>query len=198
LAINSREEKGSAMDDDFCLNISYGESAAVPEEETKKEIVEKQAKKLKKKENGKETVKKEEKPTKTSDDADNSSIVKKSKYKSLSKEEDPLQYHLKPRDLDYIAPVNQREIKASKWDRESHIFSSNPFSSLPLHDKLISLLQAPIEENGFNLSYSTKVQNVIIPLLHQSRSNVLMKSQTGTFRHLLTCSLAHLLIYRKR
>jgi len=73
------------MDDDFCLNISYGESAAVPEEETKKEIVEKQVKKQKMKENGKETVKKEEKPTKTCDDADNSSIVKKRKYKSLSK-----------------------------------------------------------------------------------------------------------------
>ncbi len=185
------------MDDDFCLNISYGEVAEKKEEQ----VVELQAKKQKKKESGKVIAKKEEKPSKVttiSEDADNSSVMKKKKYKSVSKEEDPLHYHLKPRDLDYIVPMN-KEVKVSKGDGTSHIFSSNPFSSMPLHEKLISLLQAPIEENGLNLSYSTKVQNVIIPLLHQTRSNVLMKSQTGTLYSYFTsftCSFIHSFIHR--
>ena len=190
------------MDDDFCLNISYGEVAERQDEQ----VVGVQVKKQKKKENGKVVASKEEKPSKSasaSQDADNSSVLTTKKYKSVSKEEDPLHYHTKPRDLDHIVPMN-KELKVSKGDGTSHIFSSNPFSSLPLHGKLISLLQAPVEESGFNLSYSTKVQNVIIPLLHQTRSNVLMKSQTGTrysfftsLTHSLTHSPTHSLTHRK-
>jgi len=93
-------------------------------------------------------------------------------------EDDPLQYHAKPRDL-VVSKTGKalqapRQLDASKVV-SNHIFSRTPFSSLPLDKRLASLLEKGASEGGMGLASSTRVRSVVIPLLVERRRNVLMK-----------------------
>lgn len=71
----------------------------------------------------------------------------------------------------------EAEMKTEK----SQIFTETPFSSLGLHSFLVSLLQAPFEKGGFEITTATKVQRMVIPeLLATPSRHVLIKSQTGS------------------
>jgi ATP-dependent RNA helicase DDX31/DBP7 len=79
---------------------------------------------------------------------------------------------------------------ALKWEKSNKvittstkIFTRTTFSDLQLHPFLSDLLQSPNEgqKKGFNLSTCTTIQAKSIPMnINNSRTNVLMKSQTGS------------------
>jgi superfamily II DNA/RNA helicase len=94
-------------------------------------------------------------------------------------EEDPHQFHSKPRDLGEHAGSLPADTGSSRQLASSHIFSRTPFSALPLPARLAATLERPPNEGGMNLQTSTRVQSVVVPLLHNG-GNLLMKSQTGS------------------
>lgn len=110
--------------------------------------------------------------------------IKKRKYKQPSLEEDPLQYHAKPKDLASTAiAVPQANVEETRKFRSTitrAIFAKVGFQDLPLSPKLIEQLQRNVVEGGLGLSNCTFVQSATIPLLINKRQNLFMKSQTGS------------------
>lgn len=102
----------------------------------------------------------------------------KRKYKNPTIEEDPLQFHAKPKDLSVNASDMPAEV--AKNTVTELIFSRSPFSSFALEPKLISLLENPLSQNGLAIKTCTTVQNVVIPTMLEKRRNMLIKSQTGS------------------
>ena len=112
-------------------------------------------------------------------------VPTKPKFRSKTLAEDPMQYHAKPKDLSknaisiesitHTSPTSGTDVATT-----STIFSTNPFSSLPIDSRLMKLLEKGIEDGGLGLTNCTYVQSAIIPLLSNKKQNVLMKSQTGS------------------
>jgi hypothetical protein len=71
--------------------------------------------------------------------------VAKPKHKTLTFQEDPMQFHAKPRDLAKNALKRAREIDPNT-PITNHIFSRVAFSALPLDPKLAGLLEKPTAE----------------------------------------------------
>lgn len=71
--------------------------------------------------------------------------VVKPKHKTLTFQEDPMQFHAKPRDLAKNALKRPREIDPNT-PITSHIFSRVAFSALPLDPKLSGLLEKATAE----------------------------------------------------
>ena len=71
--------------------------------------------------------------------------VAKPKHKTLTFQEDPMQFHAKPRDLARNALKRAREIDPNT-PITNHIFSRVAFSALPLDPKLAGLLEKPTAE----------------------------------------------------
>lgn len=77
--------------------------------------------------------------------------VVKPKHKTLTFQEDPMQFHAKPRDLAKNALKRPREMDTSSdvavaAAQASHIFSRVAFSALPLDPKLSALLEKSVAE----------------------------------------------------
>lgn len=104
----------------------------------------------------------------------NDIIISKSKYKSKTLIEDPLQFHAKPKDLS----LNTMKRPIELISNSEHIFTKSLFSSLAVNPRLASLLQKPKSEGGMGLKTATKIQSVVIPAL-RVKQNVLIKSETG-------------------
>jgi len=112
----------------------------------------------------------------------------KEKHRSKTMEEDPMQFHAKPKELAKNALKRPREEDGDSSHRRhtvggsSHIFSRIPFASLHLDSKLVSLLEGDTLTGGLGLKASTRVQSCVVPLLtgDEQRHNVLIKSQTGS------------------
>lgn len=100
---------------------------------------------------------------------------KTTSYQPRSLEEDPHQYHARPRDLSRNA-LSRPQAKFSS----SHIFTETPFTSLGLEEKLAAHLEKSRDAGGLGLSSTTRIQNVVIPSVLHDRQNVLMKSETGS------------------
>jgi len=92
------------------------------------------------------------------------------KFRTLTRREDPQQFHAKPRDLD---ATDSAVLNASHADLQSHgssadyIFSKMPFASLGLDDRLVDVLGRAISSGGMGLKTSTLVQSTVVPLLTQ-------------------------------
>jgi hypothetical protein len=71
--------------------------------------------------------------------------VAKPKHKTLTFQEDPMQFHAKPRDLAKNALKRAREIDPNT-PIKNHIFSRVAFSALPLDPKLAGLLEKATAE----------------------------------------------------
>jgi ATP-dependent RNA helicase DDX31/DBP7 len=99
----------------------------------------------------------------------------KSSYQPRSLEEDPHQFHARPRDLSRNA-LSRPQAKFNS----SHIFTETPFSSLGLEERLATHLEKSRDAGGLGLSSTTRIQNVVIPSVLHDRQNVLMKSETGS------------------
>ena len=120
----------------------------------------------------------------------------------LLPEEDPMQFHARPKELSRNAlkrargddndegsggdPVpSSAAAPVAKVKRPlpavttSHIFTRIAFSDLPLDPRLAAHLQKSAADGGMGLPTSTRVQSVVVPLL-TTPQNVLMKSQTGS------------------
>lgn len=112
-------------------------------------------------------------------------VREKRAYRARTAEEDPSEFHARPRDLS----LNGASFPASEdaAPESRLIFSREPVGSLPLHPRLLSVLERPVSEGGLGLVTATRVQNVVVPLLARG-ANLLMKSQTGSGK-----SLAYLL-----
>jgi hypothetical protein len=81
--------------------------------------------------------------------------VVKPKHKTLTFQEDPMQFHAKPRDLAKNALKRPREMDmasdvAVAAAEASHIFSRVAFSALPLDPKLTALLEKSVAEVIYN------------------------------------------------
>jgi ATP-dependent RNA helicase DDX31/DBP7 len=90
-------------------------------------------------------------------------------------EDDPHQYHARPRDLSKNA-LSQPQPKINS----TRIFTETSFASLGLEARLSAHLEKPRDEGGLGLASTTRIQNVVIPSVLESRHNILMKSQTGS------------------
>jgi len=133
----------------------------------------------------KETKPKQDPPRKEEKEA-------KPKHKSLSRIEDPLQYHAKPKDLSLNAlkrPRGEEEEEKEGSNGKPRVATSSAiakvrqkFTSLPLHAKIIEHLEKAEDKGGFGFLQATFVQTAVVPLLasSSSRQNVLIKSQTGS------------------
>jgi ATP-dependent RNA helicase DDX31/DBP7 len=95
--------------------------------------------------------------------------------RNLNPEDDPHQYHARPRDLSKNA-LSQPQPKINS----TRIFTETSFTSLGLETRLSAHLEKPRDEGGLGLSSTTRIQNVVIPSVLESRQNILMKSQTGS------------------
>ena len=97
--------------------------------------------------------------------------------------EDPNRYHANPTYLSKDALLKPHDTVISNL-----IFSRIEFKSLSIDPKLVSVLTEPTSSGGLQLKTSTRIQSVTIPLL-SSLNNVLMKSQTGSGKLLLSYSI---------
>lgn len=134
------------------------------------------------------TIKKELKPSRLISSTNQQSVsslkenpaaetgLTSSKTRQLPVEDDPMQYHTRPRDLSKDSLKQARELPKSI---ATHIFSRVPFSEARLDQRLIDVLEGSSDHGGLGLASSTRVQSVSVPILAQ-RHNVLMKSQTGS------------------
>lgn len=122
-------------------------------EEEKSLIIKKEKEILKKK--GVQSKDEEVKQIKQDDDDINEVAkeeeVTKPKHKTLTFQEDPMQFHAKPRDLAKNALKRPREMDmasdvAVAAAAASHIFSRVAFSALPLDPKLAGLLEKSVAE----------------------------------------------------
>ena len=109
----------------------------------------------------------------------------KNKRKIYTPEEDPMQFHANPSELSKGAlslkqPRHQKSSSTNSNSKNNLIFSRTSFSDLPLHPRLVSLLEKSSIDGGFGLLTSTRIQSVVVPLLANKPQNVLMKSQTGS------------------
>lgn len=84
----------------------------------------------------------------------------KRKFKCLTIEEDPNQYHAKPRDLSQNALKKPREHSKKT---NMHIFSKLPFKQLNLDLKLINILEKSDNEGGMGLVSSTMGKLRFVP-----------------------------------
>lgn len=112
--------------------------------------------------------------------------------KQWSVEEDPFQFHAKPKDLVALSqdsiftrPREEKEdtegqIVVKPATTSTSVFSKKSFSSYALHPRLISILEKAPKDGGMGMNTSTAVQSAIIPLQLKQRRNVLIKSQTGS------------------
>jgi ATP-dependent RNA helicase DDX31/DBP7 len=101
-----------------------------------------------------------------------------SKYKSKSIQDDPLQYHAKPKDLSRNALPAPTDFSTKKESRE--IFTQSSFDSFPMDSRLLDLIQRHAGDGGMGLVKTTSVQSAVIPALIKREVNVFMKSQTGS------------------
>ena len=99
----------------------------------------------------------------------------KPKYQNVSIEDDPMQYHAKPRDLS----KNALKRPLANITKSSHIFTRTSFSTFKLDDRLSSHLEKSEDDGGMALTTCTRVQSVVITAL-QIKQNILMKSETGS------------------
>ena len=97
--------------------------------------------------------------------------------------EDPNRYHANPTYLSKDALLKPHNTVISNL-----IFSRIEFKSLSIDPKLVSVLTEPTSSGGLQLKTSTRIQSVTIPLL-SGLNNVLMKSQTGSGKPLLSYSI---------
>ena len=110
----------------------------------------------------------------------NSAFIANKKNRKEPEQEDPQGYHKKPFELSTHALDQPRAILATS----DKIFSENPFSLFNLDLKLVEILEKSKSGGGLGLSRTTNVQSVSIPILNE-RSNLLMRSQTGSGRNYL-------------
>ena len=110
----------------------------------------------------------------------NSTFNVNKKNRKEPEQEDPQGYHKKPFELSTHALDQPRAILATS----DKIFSENPFSLFNLDLKLVEILEKSKPGGGLGLSRTTNVQSVSIPILNE-RSNLLMRSQTGSGRNKL-------------
>lgn len=97
-----------------------------------------------------------------------------------SEKDDPSLYHASPSFLSQGALSAEPVVtEATQQKLCDMIFSRKTFQSLKLDSKLTDILKAPVIENGLNLTTSTRIQSVAIPLLNNHNS-MLIKSQTGS------------------
>jgi ATP-dependent RNA helicase DDX31/DBP7 len=108
----------------------------------------------------------------------------KGKYQHKSKEEDPMSYHARPRDL--IPQGTDRtslditQAKKRPRDASREIFSQVSFGSLALDERLVKALENSAQEGGLGMKVTTNVQSAVIPTMMQYRRNMIIKSQTGS------------------
>ena len=186
--------------DDIDSNVSNSKSLSKNKKRVKhdneieKEIVEEE-------EEEEETLSLHVEPITTTKEVENQ-VIEKSNLKQpkikWSEKEDPSLYHATPRFLSKDSKsisITEPQTNSSSSSSSSlststktnntttvinnYIFSRASFESLKLDKKLVEVLQAPTNENGVNLTTSTRVQSVAIPLLI-NQHNMLIKSQTGS------------------
>ena len=95
----------------------------------------------------------------------------------IESDDDPMQYHIRPKDLSASALDKPREISHLT---SNDIFSATLFSSLPIDKKLAATLHSDESTGGMGLKSPTSVQAMVIPELLENRKNLLIKSQTGS------------------
>ena len=118
----------------------------------------------------------------------------KNSYVPRSLEEDPNQFHAKPRDLARDAsdmPVSS----SGTYSNDSNVFSGNckPFTAFGLETRLaehingenadgLPAASGEVVSKGLGLKQATRAQSLIFPVLipEKGRNNVLLKSQTGS------------------
>mgnify|MGYP006109628565 CR=1 FL=1 len=92
----------------------------------------------------------------------------KKKHKVLSIEDDPMQYHAKPRDL-AGASMPDTDITDGRYGDKSqlsqYIFSKMPFADLGLDSRLVDHLNKSVADGGLGLQTSTLVQSTVVPLM---------------------------------
>ena len=93
-------------------------------------------------------------------------VIPTKKFKSLTKKEDPMQFHAKPKDLSVNALAEPRQVQPSS----QRIFTKNLFSSLPLDKRIVELLERSRQEGGFDLKTATRVQSAVIPTLMKKQN----------------------------
>jgi ATP-dependent RNA helicase DDX31/DBP7 len=105
-----------------------------------------------------------------------------SKYKAIDIEDDPMQYHAKPRDLS----KNALKRPIAQMSHSSHIFTRVPFSKFKLDKQLSEHLEKSQDDGGMALMSCTRVQSVVITAL-ETKQNILMKSETGSGKTMAYC-----------
>lgn len=120
---------------------------------------------------------------------------KKNKFKARTIEEDPHQYHAKPRDLskDALEISNLNVSSSGTYSDENSVFSGScqDFSKFGLDSKLASHITGTTNDDvakGMGFKMATKVQSIVMKAMLPSpsntkkfvRKNVLIKSQTGS------------------
>jgi len=90
------------------------------------------------------------------------------KFRTLTRREDPQQFHAKPRDLDSKDALSApRSDLLSSAPSADYIFSKMPFASLGLDARLVDVLGRAVSSGGMGLKTSTLVQSTVVPLLTQ-------------------------------
>lgn len=92
------------------------------------------------------------------------------------REDDPNQYHAKPRDLSLNALEKPHESSLLK----SNIFTTTSCSQYDLNEKLKETIAKPKADGGIGIKQSTVVQSMAIPSILSNNCNHIIKSQTGS------------------
>eukprot|EP01038_Epipyxis_sp_PR26KG_P008178 gene8178-11064_t len=123
---------------------------------------------------------------------DEDKIIQKKKHRTLTRLEDPLLYHAKPKDLDLIPQQGVKSIEGQDISKEN-LFSRTPFSKINgISNKLVDILEKSESNGGFGVQSCTRIQSVVLPYIsatsnHQHHQNYMIKSQTGSGKTLAYC-----------